>query len=79
MKQINLIKFQRFKLKEMLYDVLKRLWQEKSSLSDIEKDKIFTLLQNRSFRNFASEYADELFMFCLRSMDISRLLKSEDV
>lgn len=68
-----------FKLKEMLYDVLKRLWQEKSSLSDIEKDKIFTLLQNRSFRNFASEYADELFMFCLRSMDISRLLKSEDV
>lgn len=68
-----------FRVEEILCRIMRRLWQEKSNLSVIEKEKIFSLLHNRSFRNFAFECADELFMFCLRSMDISRLLKSEEV
>lgn len=68
-----------FQLEDWINEILKRLWEDRVHLSQNEKEGIFSLLHNRSFRGHFNDYGDELFMYCLKNMDISKLIKTEYV
>lgn len=62
------------RLKKVVENILEQLWENKEYLSDHEKEKIFMILHQNDLGDIFKNRED-FYLFCLKDLDINRLLK----